>query len=520
MRREGRIRALGTRVAGASMRALALVAALACLATVARVPRVAAASAAASEPPPAGGPATTVAAAADSPAAWLPPPIEDVDDPDRLEEEPLRPGIEVRASRREERLVVERASVVARRPRTSRVAEVAWLARDDAPPWLTLAWSRRSGRLRGVHVAAVAGALVVRDAPPLFATAIGWSRGARRPSAPVPASPGFEAPPARGSAALVGAGLSLASERRNVWVVGGRREADRARVAAVGAGARRGTLAGAIALGAVGGGNDEAADAAGGARPLASLTARSDANGRVVAAELMVERGARPQATFEAGGTRGAWWALARWRRRPGEARPVAAEWTAAVRGARASGRLTWRPWTSRAAGDDGAVEAEGTWRAPGFGPARLRLGARRGGEDPAAAAERYAVLDLTVASERGRSLALLASRRERRAAGTRGIGETLGGRITVAARGRAAGTLVVESARTRSAIGAAWTTGLTGSGESALVTRGRSSVAVSARGWVRIGAMRLRGLLRDASGGDGASGAPMAATLWLEWGE
>ena len=106
-------------------------------------------------------------------------------------------------------------------------------------------------------------------------------------------------------------------------------------------------------------------------------------------------------------------------------------------------------------------------------------------------------------------------------AGGARGVGATIGGRCTLAARGRAAATLVIESARTTgSAAGAAWTRDLTPSGQSTLVTRAGSGVAVSARGWVRIGAVRVRALLRDASSGSKAKDAPIQATMWLEWGE
>lgn len=490
--------------------------------------------------PPAGAPT-----AGDTAAVWLPlpVPVEEVDEPDRLEDEATRAGATLRGARRDGTFRADRAVIAGES--ASRGVSAAWLAREGHAPWVTLAGAagpRRSASngggaavvaagATGGAVAAGAGAVTIRDAPPLFAAAMGWSRATRRPRSPRTAPPSFEAPPSGASPVVSGGTIAVAIGARGpaLWAVGGRRADDRARLGAVGIAARSGPAAWQAALGAL-----EADAGAGAERPtargIASVTARAETGvgsavgGSTIAAEVLLAREAAPAIAAEAAASRGPLGLAARWRRLPGEARPVAAEWTATVRATRAAARVTWRPWTSRAEGDDGALEAEGSWRAPGFGPARLRIGEKRGGEDPTSTRERYAVLDLTVATERGRSLAFLASRRERAAPGARGVGATIGGRLTFAARGRAAGTLVVESTRTGGTPGgprAAWTTALTASGAGTLVTRGRSSVAVSARGWVRIGAMRLRALLRDASGGAVVAGeAPIQATVWIEWGE
>ncbi|HEX7078737.1 MAG TPA: hypothetical protein VF363_09960 [Candidatus Eisenbacteria bacterium] len=457
------------------------------------------------------------AANADSTAAWLPLPIEEVVEPDRLEDESPRLGAAIRADRRDSGFEARRAVVTARFG--PRLIGVSWLARGDRAPWATIT-AARPGRS-----AVAAGAVVVRDAAPLLAQAMGWSRGSRRPSPPREAAPSFEAPPSPASLAIVGAAASAAGRLGAGWLLAGRREEDRARIAAGGVGAPVGRLAWAVAAGAVEPDAEAGSASGAGARRIVSLTARVRPEGRSLAAEMLIERGRAPTAAIEAAASSGSVGLETRWRRRPGEARPVAGEWAALVRGRAASARVTWRPWSSRAPGDDGTLEAEGTWDAPGFGPARLRVGAKRGGEDPETPRERYLVLDAVVASERGRSLALLASRRERGAGVARGVGTSIGGRLTLSARGRASGTLVVESARTgsaaaSSAAGAAWTTGITPSGASALETRGRSGVAASAGGWVRLGSARLRALLRDAEGADQADRGHLAATLWLEWGE
>ena len=85
----------------------------------------------------------TAAATADSVGAWLPPPIEDVDEPDLLEADPVRSGASIRLERGEEHLRVRRVEWAARS--AIRRAGVAVVARDARPPWITAVSAPRGG---------------------------------------------------------------------------------------------------------------------------------------------------------------------------------------------------------------------------------------------------------------------------------------------------------------------------------------------------------------------------------------
>jgi len=284
--------------------------------------------------------------------------------------------------------------------------------------------------------------------------------------------PRLEAPefePPRGPTSLVIRGAAASVEAASIagWGAVGRGDAGEALAAgglAVGHGGARLALAG--------------GRGAGGTR-AASIAGRMGGDGGEIRAEALLSPTRGP--AILAGASRRAppFEVSARWRRRSGEARPVAAELAVEGVSGGVRTRFSWRPWSARATEDDGRAELETALRRAGMGLLRVRVGARGGG-----AAERYVIGDAVVARERGRSFTVIASRRESRRA-----------------EGRSA---------------PAWEAALAPSGEDALTARGRSGVVVAGRAWLKVGPLRLEGLLSDAKTSAGDS--PPRGTLRLEW--
>ena len=465
-------------------------------------------------------------ATVESTGAWLPLPTEEIESPERLAEPALAGNAAIRGDVSGGRWNGLR--FVARTRTRSLAVTAARIESRVGAARQTLLASAFGERLR-----LGAGRIAVRDAAVLLGEAVGFSRRLRRPLVPRSSAPEWEAPPGAGSAAFDGASIAVASARESrgrvawtVWALGGRDAHDGKRMVASGLAHRAARWEATASV----------------ARRLGSVTLGwLGAPGRAAFETLLSsEHGPAflASATAEPAGSPLRFGAT--WRRRSGERRPVAAEIMAEA-GARraATARITWRPWSASgsAFADDGAVELDARWMAPGApGAARLRLG-RRGGEGTAATRavlgiggigasgsaasipERYAVLDLPLAGEPGRLVSLLASRRERGGAATRAIGTTLGARTRIVWRGRASVTAQVDAARTHGAAsgdGVAWSSAIAPSGEEALAARGSSGVTVTVSGRLRAGPVVLRVHAQD---GDGERGArPLAATIWMEW--
>jgi len=455
--------------------------------------------------------------------AWLPLPAEEIEAPERLSEPALAGNAAIRADVSGGRWNGSR--FVARVRTRSLAAAAARIESRDGGARSTIAVSAFGEKAR-----LGAGRLAIRDAAVLFGEAIGFSRRLRRPLTPRSSAPEWEAPQGAASPAIDGVAIGVASGRESrsraawtLWALGGRGGDDAEPLVAGGLAHRARQWEAAASVG----------------RRYRSLAAAWLGNRGRVAFEALLTPAQGPAflASATADTPAAPFRFGAAWRRRSGERRPVAAEFSAEA-GTRhaATARITWRPWSASgsAFADDGAVELDARWRAPGApGAARLRLG-RRGGEGTAAARallgiganepvasmpERYAILDLPLAGESGRLVSLLASRRERSGAAARVIGTTVGARTRLSWRGRASVTAQVDAARTdgaESGHGVAWSSAIAPSGEETLAERGSNGVTVTVSGQIRAGPIALRVHARD---GDGERRArPLAATIWMEW--
>ena len=163
-------------------------------------------------------------------------------------------------------------------------------------------------------------------------------------------------------------------------------------------------------------------------------------------------------------------------------------------------------------------MELEGRLVPPGQGPLAFRIGSSRSESFSNAAGfhtafERYAVAEMQVARGPGRTLTLLASRRDKETVAGVRRGSSLGGRLGLAWRERATLEVQLEGIRADQD-GAAWSSGLYAGGATALRTYTRPGIAASARGALRLGRWTLGGLVeeRDDASGERAT----AASIWL----
>jgi hypothetical protein len=433
---------------------------------------------------------------------WIPASSEDLESPDRLEDRAALRGAGFVASIRDGGWDPSRAWAHADLPIRSSAAEAAWLSRTDDRSWSTLRVT-----LAGEGVQAIGGAFVARRMPVLFGEGLGLVRPLRAPLSPSNAPSGFEAPLGPSSLAVSGAGARVATGRFESWCLAGRD-------------ATGGSLAaGGLAVSQPG----WSVGASGGRRPslgVISVAGKRGDPGGSIAGEWLASPSRGPAFLLEAARRSGPLLASARWRRRPGEERPVAGEVTVEAAPARSRGgtraRVTWSSWSSHAASDDGRLELEVAVRRahPRPGSTRIRIGGRPGGE-------RYVLADIEIARERDRSFTLIATRREKRRAEGASASSTWGGRLDWSARGRAGATLFVQAIRASAAGGVtSWATALAPSGEEALVARGRAGVVVTGRAWLRAGPLRMEALLSDAGPNSGAGDGdpPMRGTLRVEW--
>jgi hypothetical protein len=423
--------------------------------------------------------------------AWIPLPAEELESPDRLEDRDLLRGLGARVDWRDGAMELRRLWLQGSLGR--RVdAEAAWLPRPDGRPWSTM---RLQGFGRRAGIAA--GAVVARRPPVLLGEALGLLRPLRAVATPRLSVPEFEAPRGPSSLAIRGAAAGVVLGPAAGWGVMGRSE-KAGIMAAGGIAASRGCTRIALAAGR-------------GVDGMRAVSAAGSLGGEQeeLAAEVLVSPTQGPAVLAAVTSRVRPVEVSARWRRRSGEARAVAGELAAASGSRDVRIRFIWRPWSARAMEDDGRTELEAAFRRHGFGPVRLRLSAR-GGE----ARERYVIGDAVVARERGRTLTILASRRESRRPGRVSVGSMVGGRLDLSARGRAGAAVLLQASRAE--IGApAWGTALAASGEDALTTLGRYGMLVTGRAWVRLGPLRLEGLLSDVDGS--TAGRRARGTLRLE---
>lgn len=453
------------------------------------------------------------------PATRLPLPVEEIDAPERLEER-SRAGVAVsiRASFRDSLTGWSTAAAVARGP-WSVGATVRYGA--GAEPRAGAVEIGHAGS--GLHAAA--GTVDVRGLGVLFGERLGLaSRAARLPSvragSPIVGAPGsgasseFEGV----SASWIAAPWSRTSRKGDaagIYAFGVRRReedshGERARVAAMGAafaigpstvaspsvGVRGGSLAASVSL--------RTASAAWdlGVETLAARDGFSTLADAGVSAPPFRWRG--------------------RWRFRAGETRPAAGEVVAEAESRIA--RVVVRA-SGGASGQSGAVErreVEGRIGARrGLGPLSFRFGRTEATGFTAADGfterrERYAVLDLTVARGGGRVFAVTATRRARENEDGMKAGTSAGGRLGLTWRRR--GRLEVRVEAVRAEPGAsAWSSGVYAGGATALRSRTRPGVAMSARGEVRAGSWTLGGIVEGREDERGRQAT--AATVWIEKG-
>jgi hypothetical protein len=188
--------------------------------------------------------------------------------------------------------------------------------------------------------------------------------------------------------------------------------------------------------------------------------------------------------------------------------------------------RFRWRSWSgqpSRSARglDDGRAELDLRAGRGGAGAWLLRAGSRP--ERPDGGGERYALAELVVARERGRSLRLTAG--ARRVQGERGWreGRSLGAGLQLESGPRGSLSLALEAVRAdggSGAYGRAFAVDEAGS----LRARTRSGIRAAARGWVRFFGARFGCAVDDEEYGTtedepGEATREPRVNVWMEWG-
>lgn len=447
-------------------------------------------------------------------AAWLPLPVEEIDRPERLERESVGAGaFSLRCDVEGGRVLLRRAAA-ARVRGTSRLdVEVT---RDlEGRGASSLVASRGRAQL-------AAGRVGIREGPALLEEWIGSRRFSSRIPPPAARLPSLE--PAGVSSPSI-EGLGLRAESRldgaawGAWCVAGRFVENQeygSRAAAIGARfARKGTAANVAAgfLRAAGSSVTATAVSLGGTyrRGGAGVSSRG-----ATAEMLLSPPGV--SALFSAWGSSGPLEAAGRWRRRAGAARATAGEATVegGPRDARVRLRVSGGP--SGASGSVSRVELECRLETPI--PVALRGGATRweqappaGPAETAARRERFWVLEATVARSRGRTLTILASRRERSLPSGWREGSGLGGRLGVASR-RARLEILIQATRA-AAGGSAWGSALYAAGPVALRSWSRPGIWAAGRGSLRFGRWTAGAVVESRE--DGAGGRATAASFWIQ---
>ena len=431
--------------------------------------------------------------------AWLPLPVEDIDRPELLDE-PFTPelGLVVRADLKNGALRQARSAAEA-----SAAGVIAGLSLLAGARGETEAVT---GFARTAKLGLDAGRLAPRGLSRLAAEELGLASRSGRVPPPHLRGPAFGAPVSWTGALVDGAAIAWrSSARRDLWALLGTRVEDGAAVRALGMDARGRRLAASATLGCAAGHAlvDIAAELATREGRLAVEAARGTSGTAVIA---MIARSAGPLRV------------QGRWRWRSRELRHVAGEIAGEAGSRRARLRLRLGGNPSGATGSSSRAELEGRIAPAGQGPLSFRIGSGRteSFSNTAgfhASVERYAVAEAPVARADGRTLTLLASRRDRETiAGVR-RGSSLGGRLSLAWRERATLEIQLEAIRAAKD-GAAWSSGLYAGGATALRTTTRPGVAASARGALKLGRWSLGGLVEQR---DDASGArATAASIWI----
>jgi hypothetical protein len=445
---------------------------------------------------PAGAP---VAAAPESAGAWLPA-VEDLEEPDRLEE-PDGGG-------RGGAALVQFTARRGAEPVMRRVAaRVVWRADGPGVRGLLEASAIDSGgRLRPAGIARVgsweagAGRVAVREAPSLLARRAGLARdGSRIPEARA-TTPRVEPP--RGASAFVHEGFVLArrGSRFGAWLLEGRRPEWRGRLALGGLSWAAREWRVALAAGRSG------ADA------LATGAVRWQGRRAAAAGEILAARD-RVEVLASAETRREPLTLRARWRDAAGDGRPAALETAATIRGRAGTVRLAWRAWSLAAPDDDGSLEVEASTALGSGRPLRARWVTRPGSQEGPAAVERYGIVDATLVRDGARSLALLASLRRGSDGGA--TARSVGGRLRLGEGGVSRVEVLAQAFRSRSGAPALGAT-LHASGEATLAERVRSGLALAARAVARRGPVELGCVLEGDEGAGGARSG--SVSIWLRF--
>jgi hypothetical protein len=432
--------------------------------------------------------------------AWLPLPVEDIDQPELLDEL-FTPelGLVVRADLKDGALRQARSAV-----EVSAAGVIAGMSLLTGARGETEAVT---GFVRTARLEIDAGRLAPRGLSTLAAEQLELSSRSGRVPPPHLRGPAFGAPVSPAGALVDGAAIAWRTDARRgmaLWALHGTRVDDDTAVRALGAGVRGRRAAASVTLGRAGRAvGDLAAELRMREGRLAVEAARGASGTAVIA---MIARSSGPLRV------------QGRWRWRSRELRQVASEIAGEAGSRRARLRLRLAGNPSGATGSSSRAELEGRLAPAGYGPLSFRIGSARTESFSNAAGfhasvERYAVAEMQVARADGRTLTLLASRRDRETIAGQRRGSSLGGRLSIAWRQRATLEIQLEGVRAVKG-GAAWSSGLYAGGATALRTTTRPGVAASARGALRLGRWTLGGIVEQR---DDASGArATAASIWI----
>ena len=431
--------------------------------------------------------------------AWLPLPVEDIDQPELLDEL-FTPelGLMIRADFKDRALRQARSAVEA--------SAAGWIAGVSLLSGARGETEAVTGFARTDRLGIDAGRLAPRGLSPLVAEELELMSRSGRVPPPRLRGPAFGAPVSSTGGLVDGAAIAGRTRRGPaLWALHGTRVEDGAAVSALGAGARGRRVAGSVAVGRSAG------------RAVVDLAAEWRRREGRVAVEAA--RGASGTAVIAMiARSAGALRVQGRWRWRSRDLRGVASEIAGEAGSRRARLRLRLAGNPSGATGSSSRAELEGRIAPAKRGPLSFRIGSARtesfsNTAGLHASVERYAVAEMQVARADGRTLVLLASRRDKETiAGVR-RGSSLGGRLTLAWRERATLEIQLEGIRAVKD-GAAWSSGLYAGGATALRTTTRPGVGASARGALKLGRWTLGGLVEQR---DDASGArATAASIWV----
>lgn len=224
---------------------------------------------------------------------------------------------------------------------------------------------------------------------------------------------------------------------------------------------------------------------------------------------------------------------LTRWSYEPDRQRPVTLDLETAWVVRDAAARFRWRSWSAgasvaaaplaavRGAVDDGRAEADLRIGRGGIGALLARFGTRPREAD-GTGGERYAIGDLVVAHEPGRTLRLMAGERSVQVGAGWRRGRAMGAVLEIERRHRASFTLTAEVVHAEDGAGT-YSQGLDVAGGGSLRARTRSGFRAAARGWIGFGVWRCGAAVDDEDVGSmdettsGETRAPRV-NLWLAW--